>query len=193
MTWRSKPSASARRSLWMFFSATGASWRRRISFEGMPPNLTRVAVGIEAAPARCHQDRRAVRFARRQLESCSISRGSRQNIVAVPDGRRGLAGAVPCAARKAARSRTRRSKTPRRPGQISLEEMKRVYRADEFDGRTRVYGVIGNPIGHSLSPAMQNAGFRGPPDERGLFAVSGARPERFPRVRSSRSASVGSA
>jgi 3-dehydroquinate dehydratase / shikimate dehydrogenase len=45
------------------------------------------------------------------------------------------------------------------PGQISLEEMKRVYRADRFDARTRVYGVIGNPVGHSLSPAMQNAGF----------------------------------
>ena len=28
-----------------------------------------------------------------------------------------------------------------------------------MDARTRVYGVIGNPIGHSLSPAMQNAGF----------------------------------
>jgi 3-dehydroquinate dehydratase / shikimate dehydrogenase len=45
------------------------------------------------------------------------------------------------------------------PGQISLEEMKRLYRADRIDTRTRVYGVIGNPIGHSLSPAMQNAGF----------------------------------
>jgi len=45
------------------------------------------------------------------------------------------------------------------PGQISLQAMKRVYRADRLDGRTRVYGVIGNPIGHSLSPAMQNVGF----------------------------------
>jgi 3-dehydroquinate dehydratase / shikimate dehydrogenase len=45
------------------------------------------------------------------------------------------------------------------PGQISLDEMKRVYRADRFNARTRIYGVIGNPIGHSLSPAMQNAGF----------------------------------
>jgi 3-dehydroquinate dehydratase / shikimate dehydrogenase len=45
------------------------------------------------------------------------------------------------------------------PGQIPLEEMKHVYRADRIDGQTRVYGVIGNPIGHSLSPVMQNAGF----------------------------------
>jgi len=45
------------------------------------------------------------------------------------------------------------------PGQISLGEMKHVYHADRLDGRTRIYGVIGNPVGHSLSPAMQNAGF----------------------------------
>ncbi|HEY6443621.1 MAG TPA: shikimate dehydrogenase [Candidatus Acidoferrales bacterium] len=45
------------------------------------------------------------------------------------------------------------------PGQISLEEMKRIYRADQFGARTRVYGVIGDPIAHSLSPRMQNAGF----------------------------------
>jgi len=45
------------------------------------------------------------------------------------------------------------------PGQISLDEMMRVYRANRFDARTQVYGVIGNPVGHSLSPAMHNAGF----------------------------------
>jgi len=45
------------------------------------------------------------------------------------------------------------------PGQISLDQMKRVYRVDSFNRRTQVYGVIGDPIGHSLSPVMQNAGF----------------------------------
>jgi 3-dehydroquinate dehydratase / shikimate dehydrogenase len=46
------------------------------------------------------------------------------------------------------------------PGQISLGEMTRLYRAGAFGRRTRVYGVIGDPVGHSLSPAMQNAGFQ---------------------------------
>jgi 3-dehydroquinate dehydratase/shikimate dehydrogenase len=45
------------------------------------------------------------------------------------------------------------------PGQISLDEMKRIYRADQIGAKTRVYGVIGDPVAHSLSPAMQNAGF----------------------------------
>jgi 3-dehydroquinate dehydratase / shikimate dehydrogenase len=46
------------------------------------------------------------------------------------------------------------------PGQISLRAMKEIYRADRISSRTSVYGVIGDPIGHSLSPHLHNAGFR---------------------------------
>lgn len=46
------------------------------------------------------------------------------------------------------------------PGQISLAEMHDVYRDGDVTSHTRVYGVIGDPIGHSLSPVLHNAGFR---------------------------------
>jgi 3-dehydroquinate dehydratase / shikimate dehydrogenase len=46
------------------------------------------------------------------------------------------------------------------PGQISLRAMNDLYRAGRITGKTRVYGVIGDPIGHSLSPHLQNAGFQ---------------------------------
>jgi 3-dehydroquinate dehydratase / shikimate dehydrogenase len=45
------------------------------------------------------------------------------------------------------------------PGQVSLREMKHLYRAHELTRRTRVYGVIGDPVGHSLSPLLHNTGF----------------------------------
>ena len=45
------------------------------------------------------------------------------------------------------------------PGQTSLDELRSLYRADHINSQTRVYGVVGDPIAHSLSPAMQNAGF----------------------------------
>jgi 3-dehydroquinate dehydratase / shikimate dehydrogenase len=46
------------------------------------------------------------------------------------------------------------------PGQLSLEEMAALYRADRLTRRTQVYGVIGNPVSQSLSPQLHNAGFR---------------------------------
>jgi 3-dehydroquinate dehydratase/shikimate dehydrogenase len=45
------------------------------------------------------------------------------------------------------------------PGQVSLREMMQLYRAHELTRRTRIFGVIGNPVGHSLSPLLHNTGF----------------------------------
>ena len=46
------------------------------------------------------------------------------------------------------------------PGQIDLRRMRDQFRAHAVSEATAVYGVLGSPIGHSLSPAMHNAGFR---------------------------------
>jgi 3-dehydroquinate dehydratase / shikimate dehydrogenase len=52
------------------------------------------------------------------------------------------------------------------PGQLTLQAMRTDYRlarrfgrSRRLTSRTQVYGVIGDPIGHSLSPLMHNAGF----------------------------------
>jgi len=45
------------------------------------------------------------------------------------------------------------------PGQLSFQEMTEVYRYDAIDRETDVYGVIADPIGHSLSPLIHNAAF----------------------------------
>jgi 3-dehydroquinate dehydratase/shikimate dehydrogenase len=45
------------------------------------------------------------------------------------------------------------------PGQLSFEHMTQVYRYDQINAETEVYGVVADPIGHSLSPLIQNAGF----------------------------------
>ncbi|HEX4322843.1 MAG TPA: shikimate dehydrogenase [Acidobacteriaceae bacterium] len=46
------------------------------------------------------------------------------------------------------------------PGQISARTLKDLYRIDQLDQATRIYGVAGNPVAHSLSPLMQNSAFR---------------------------------
>jgi 3-dehydroquinate dehydratase/shikimate dehydrogenase len=45
------------------------------------------------------------------------------------------------------------------PGQIRLRDFKHLYRAHELNRRTRVFGVVGDPVGHSLSPLMHNTAF----------------------------------
>ena len=46
------------------------------------------------------------------------------------------------------------------PGQIAARTLRETYRIEQVDAATRVYGVAGDPIAHSLSPAMLNAAFR---------------------------------
>lgn len=46
------------------------------------------------------------------------------------------------------------------PGQVDLETMRDLYRLDDLGRATRLFGVLGYPLGHSLSPLMQNAAFR---------------------------------
>jgi len=45
-------------------------------------------------------------------------------------------------------------------GQIAARTMRETYRLDQVDAATKVYGVAGNPIKHSLSPVMMNTAFR---------------------------------
>jgi 3-dehydroquinate dehydratase/shikimate dehydrogenase len=46
------------------------------------------------------------------------------------------------------------------PGQITAAALRDIYRLEQLDQATRVFGVAGNPICHSLSPLLHNAAFR---------------------------------
>ncbi len=46
------------------------------------------------------------------------------------------------------------------PGQLPLGVMRDEFRVQAIGPETAVYGVVGRPIEHSLSPAMHNAAFR---------------------------------
>ena len=45
------------------------------------------------------------------------------------------------------------------PGQPTLKQLLETYRFRKINSDTRVYGVVGWPIGHTLSPLVHNAGF----------------------------------
>ena len=46
------------------------------------------------------------------------------------------------------------------PGQISAARMLEEFRFRDITDRTAIYGVVGSPLTHSVSPAMHNAAFR---------------------------------
>jgi 3-dehydroquinate dehydratase/shikimate dehydrogenase len=45
------------------------------------------------------------------------------------------------------------------PGLPSLKELKRLYPISAIDSQTRLFGVIGDPVAHSYSPALHNGLF----------------------------------
>jgi 3-dehydroquinate dehydratase/shikimate dehydrogenase len=46
------------------------------------------------------------------------------------------------------------------PGQMDYREMESTYRSEKIDASARIFAVIGNPLGHTLSPAVHNAAYR---------------------------------
>ena len=53
------------------------------------------------------------------------------------------------------------------PGQVAARVLRDLYRIDQLDRATQIFGVAGNPIAHSLSPLMHNTAFR----KEGINAV----------------------
>jgi 3-dehydroquinate dehydratase/shikimate dehydrogenase len=45
-------------------------------------------------------------------------------------------------------------------GQLTIEEMKTRYRFDTINNKTEFFGIIGNPVGHSIGPIVHNACFK---------------------------------
>jgi 3-dehydroquinate dehydratase/shikimate dehydrogenase len=86
-----------------------------------------------------------------------LARGSK-NFVAVPMGEVGLPARI-VALREGSALAYAPVAAATAPGQVSLSELKHLYRAHQLTRRSRVYGVIGDPIGHSLSPLLHNTGF----------------------------------
>ena len=83
---------------------------------------------------------------------------SSSKIVAVPMGEVGLPARI-LALREGSALLYAPVATATAPGQVHLRDLKYLYRAHQLTHKTRVYGVIGNPIGHSLSPLLHNTGY----------------------------------
>lgn len=126
-------------------------------FRGTPRNLNGVVRRLEQAGGKAIKIATQCRSVSDSVRICQLAR-SRRNAVAIPMGEFGLAGRI-LSLRMGSALAYAAVDQATAPGQLSLDAMAELYRAERITRRTRVYGVIGNPIGHSLSPLLHNTAF----------------------------------
>ena len=142
-------------------------------FRGLPPGLPGLLQRLKrhgASAVKVAGTCGTLRDVRRLL---ALAHG-RRDLVAIPMGDTGDAARI-LALREGSALAYATTARAIAPGQLSLDTMHQVYRLNRRFGpsaggptrSTRVYGVIGDPIGHSLSPLMHNAAFAA----RGLDAL----------------------
>lgn len=129
-------------------------------FSGRPERLENLLLEMSNGPGAIRKIAWTARSVRDCTEAFEILRQGTKPTIALCMGEAGLAtrvlagkfGAVLTFASLTSASATA-------SGQVTLEEMKRLYRWDRITPQTRVYGVVGSPIMHSMSPAIHNAAF----------------------------------
>jgi 3-dehydroquinate dehydratase / shikimate dehydrogenase len=127
-------------------------------FQRMPRNLKRVAWQL----ARGRPDAIKISAESRSLaDGLSLLRlaHGRRDVIAIPMGEVAMPLRV-LGLREGSALTYAPVENATAPGQVSLSEMAKLYRAARISKRTRVYGVIGDPVSHSFSPVLQNAGFQ---------------------------------
>jgi 3-dehydroquinate dehydratase/shikimate dehydrogenase len=127
-------------------------------FRKTPKSLAEIARRLHVAGGQAIKIAAHCRSVSDSVRVCELARG-RRNMVTVPMGEMGLAGRV-LSLRMGSALTYAAVEQATAPGQLSLSTMMELYRAGCISPRTRVYGVIGNPIGHSLSPLLHNTAFR---------------------------------
>lgn len=130
-------------------------------FEGRPRDLLRKISAMRAEPAAAVlKIAYHARSLRDNLELFDILKETDRPTIALAMGEFGLMSRV--LAPKFGGFLTFASLRPASttaPGQPTVRELLDLYRFRSINARTRVFGVIGYPVGHSLSPAIHNAGF----------------------------------
>lgn len=130
-------------------------------FEGRPATLTRQLLTLrDDATASVHKIAFRARSLRDNLELFDILAQRDRPTIALGMGAYGLMSRV--LAPKFGGFLTFASLKPEgttAPGQPTIAELLNLYRFKSITRTTKVFGIVGDPVEHSRSPAMHNAGF----------------------------------
>ena len=140
----------------------------RHDFQRTPEDLVRLHAEIVRSGADIAKIACLARDLRDNLRIFDLLRASKHPTIALCMGELGLISRV--LGRKFGNVLTYaslRAGSESAPGQITAAELRDLYRYKKIGASTAIYGVIANPVAHSMSPAIHNAAF----EETGLDAV----------------------
>jgi 3-dehydroquinate dehydratase / shikimate dehydrogenase len=130
------------------------------NFQRRPDDLAAILARLEASPGQINKIAFAAGGPEDAWEAFDLLRRSRKPAMVLAMGECGVASRI--LARKfgafgtfAALAEDRQSA----PGQPTLAELRGLYRWKAISATTHIYGVVGCPVSHSLSPAIHNAAF----------------------------------
>lgn len=132
----------------------------RHDFRGVPEDLGRIAKDMESSPAEIKKIAFMGFGPEDSLRALDVLRAGRKPTVALTMGEAGALSRIAagkfdafcCYAAATAGSEAA-------PGQLTVRDLRQTYRWDAVGAETRLFGVIGCPVAHSMSPAIHNTAF----------------------------------
>jgi 3-dehydroquinate dehydratase/shikimate dehydrogenase len=148
-------------------TALPIDWRRTIcshhDFSGVPAKLDQIYDRMAATPARILKIAVQANDAIDCLAVFNLLERARQEgreMIAIAMGAAGVATRILGPSRGSYLTyASLDAENLTAPGQVSVTELQQVYRLENIDRQTAVFGLIGSPIAHSVSPVMHNAAF----------------------------------
>lgn len=130
-------------------------------FQGRPADLSRRVLAMKAEPAaKVHKIAFRARSIRDNLELFELLRDRDRPMIALGMGEFGLMSRVLAPKFGAFLTfASLRESSGTAPGQPTLAELLETYRFRSIGAKTKVFGIVGWPVSHSMSPTVHNAGF----------------------------------
>ncbi len=129
-------------------------------FDSVPADLDAIVDRMEADPAEVNKIAFTAAGPEHAVRAAQILRRCDKPTIALAMGEAGLPSRVMAAKLGAFGTfASLEAGAESAPGQVTVAEMLRLYRWRDQTPETQLFGVVGSPVAHSMSPAIHNAAF----------------------------------